>query len=165
MNQHQLQAAIYVGATWLSPRYRQSTLELSLETCLRYCRSKGYHVSKEHMYLGEIKPFWSDAPSLVHLRTSAFQRRFQVLVIPSPVFVGYITPWETDPAYRTISGCIIPPECSNLAGIVVRDFDTFGVRVESVIPHFGTHNLYAQMFLEVVEMFREMKKNERRKDI
>jgi hypothetical protein len=123
-------AAIYVRR--LSPAIPGSgrSLESSLEQCRRYCATRGYQLEEQHIYQGDEEPIWSNAPLLVDLRMAAFQRQFNVLVIPSPEDLSIYSPQP----WRSLS-----------ATRVIRQFYEHQVCVESVVERYGFHDLDKQM--------------------
>lgn len=153
-----IRAAIYVGTSFCTPQHAQACIELSLETCERYCALQGYQLSKHHIYVGGQEPFWSDTPLLTHLRLAAFQGQFDVLVITSLAGIGYIPPWHTHPSLRTINGVSIPPSYSLRLAETIHRFYQQHVPIHSVIKRYGTNDAYRQMLFEGLQFVHHRKR-------
>jgi len=123
-------AAIYVRRLPPAIPGIERSLESSLEQCRQYCMAQGYQLSEQHIYQGNEEPFWSDAPLLMGLRMAALQGQFNVLVVPSPEDLGVYSsqPWHSLSALRAI-----------------RQFYEHQICVESVVEHYGSHDMEEQM--------------------
>jgi hypothetical protein len=154
-----VRAAIYIGTALFPPQHASACLDLSLESCLRHCMTRGYQLSRQHIYQGGPEPFWSNTPTLLKLRQAAVQRQFDVLVITSAVSIGYIAPWKADRSVRTINGYYISREFSSRSEQVVIAFYQHDVRIESAVKRNGTHDIYQQMLSEALQFARQMKES------
>ncbi len=144
-----LRAAIYVRNAPLSLPGAAGHLEPSLEQCRQYCTEHSYHLEEQHIYQGETEPFWSNEPHLVRLRTAALQRRFDILVVPSPETLGLLwpEPWRFLPE-----------------SLAIDRFYELQVRIESVVEQDGCHDLHRQMLkaaLNFVTLTAQIKARQR----
>ena len=144
-------AAIYINGACLLPAERPAAVAYAYGLCQRYCEQQGYLVHPQHIYIGEDRPIWSDAPSMIALRMAAFENHFHRLVIPSLRSIGYVTPWIDDPSYRTINGHYISVDYSNRIYHLIQACFQHHVLVEGVITPSGYHNALQDIVYEALQ--------------
>ncbi len=130
-------AAIYIKDPHVSTRNGVINSEQLLGLICRYCAMHGYQLCEEHIYQANGELLGSDAPQMVRLRIAAFQGEFEILIVPSLASIGMLPPWKSIPLSRAVDG-----------------FYACQVRVESVIPRNGTHDVRQQVLLEAINFVK-----------
>lgn len=115
------------------------TINSQYQSCLHYCNTKGYQISRQHLYYLEDLSLGSSDPQMVQLRFLAVLNQLDVIVIAQSGLLGPIPLWRSLKTAKSI-----------------HDFYTYNVRIESASRRHNTHDIYQQMYIDAIQVVKQL---------